>query len=212
MLRALSLVLLVLFGAPAAAQEYQSKELAEAGTAYRQELIDSVPPNKRQPSLIARLRSDADAEYRAKRYAQAIDDLSKAIAYGADDGLVWLRLAQSLVAADNDRASVAAYNAYVRSADPVERGNALLLIGRDYDRHDKPKEALAAFQAGGAVTRSPAVAERIEQLKRLVAFRVTKVEIQAEADTARACLRLNEKIAAKSDLSYGAFVRSEPAL
>ena len=47
---------------------------------------------------------------------------------------------------------------------------------------------------------------------RLVAFRVTKVEVQAEADTARACLRLNEKIATKSDLSYGAFVRSEPAL
>ena len=36
--------------------------------------------------------------------------------------------------------------------------------------------------------------------------------MQAEADTARACLRLNEKIATKSDLSYGAFVRSEPAL
>jgi uncharacterized protein YfaS (alpha-2-macroglobulin family) len=212
MLRALALFVLALYAAPAAAQEYQSKELAEAGTAYRQELIDSVPVNKRQPSLIARLRSDADAEYRAKRYPQAIDDLSKAIAYGADDGLVWLRLAQNLVAADNDRASVAAYNAYAKSTDLVERGNALFLIGRDYDRHDKQKEALAAFQAGIALTSSPAVAERIEQLKRLVAFRVTKVEVQAEADTARACLRLNEKIATKSDLSYGAFVRSEPAL
>jgi uncharacterized protein YfaS (alpha-2-macroglobulin family) len=212
MLRAVAFFFLILFAAPAAAQEYQSKELAEAGAAYRQELIDSVPVNKRQPPLIARLRSDADAEYRAKRYPQAIDDLSKAIAYGADDGLVWLRLAQNLVAADNDRASVAAYNAYAKSADPVERGNALFLIGRDYDRHDKQKEALAAFQAGIALTSSPAVAERIDQLKRLVAFRVTKVEVQAEADTARACLRLNEKIATKSDLSYGAFVRSEPAL
>src|SRR5580704_5331229 len=212
MLRAVAFFFLILFAAPAAAQEYQSKELAEAGAAYRQELIDSVPVNKRQPSLIARLRSDADAEYRAKRYPQAIDDLSKAIAYGADDGLVWLRLAQNLVAADNDRASVAAYNAYAKSTDLVERGNALFLIGRDYDRHDKQKEALAAFQAGIALTSSPAVAERIDQLKRLVAFRVTKVEVQAEADTARACLRLNEKIATKSDLSYGAFVRSEPAL
>src|SRR6267142_2217542 len=125
MLRALALFFLVLYASPATAQEYQSKELAEAGAAYRQELIDRIPANKRQPSLIARLRSDADAEYRAKRYAQAIDDL----------------------------------------------GNALLLIGRDYDRHDKQKEALAAFQAGIALTRSPAVAERIDQLKRLVAFR-----------------------------------------
>src|SRR5258708_607617 len=97
MLRALALLLLIfVVAAPAAAQEYQSKELAEAATDYRQELIDSVPAGKKQPALIPRLRRDADAEYRAKRYAQAIDDLAKAIAYGADDGLVWLRLAQAL--------------------------------------------------------------------------------------------------------------------
>src|SRR3979409_108857 len=107
MLRALALFFLVLYASPSTAQEYQSNEWAEAGAAERQELIDRIPANKRQPSLIARLRSDADAEYRAKRYVQAIDDLSKAIGYGADDGLVWLRLAQNLVAADNDRASVA---------------------------------------------------------------------------------------------------------
>ena len=76
MLRALALFVLVLSAVPAAAQEYQSKELAEAGTAYRQELIDRIPANKRQPSLIARLRSDADAEYRAKRYAQAMTTTS----------------------------------------------------------------------------------------------------------------------------------------
>ena len=45
-----------------------------------------------------------------------------------------------------------AYNAYLKSTDPVERGNALFLIGRDFDRHDKQKEALAAFEAGLALT------------------------------------------------------------
>src|SRR5712692_7983614 len=102
MLRALWLLVLVAIAAPAAAQEYQSKELAEAAAAYRQELIDSIPAAKKQPALIARLRRDADAEYRAKRYAQAIDDLTKAIAFGADDGLVWLRLAQAFAGTQND--------------------------------------------------------------------------------------------------------------
>ena len=212
MLRALSCLLLVLFAAPALAQDYQSKELAEAGVNYRQELVSNVPANKRQPSLIPRLRKDADEEYRAKRYPQAIEDLIRAIAYGADDGLVWLRLAQNLAATGDDHTMAAAYNAYVKSVDPVERANALFIIGRDYDRHDQLKDALAAFNAGLALTKAPAVAERVDQLKRLVAFRVTKVDIQAEADTPRACLRLNEKIAPKADLSYGAFVRSEPAL
>src|SRR6266851_2208594 len=95
MLRFLSLLVVVLFATPASAQEYQSKELAEAAAAYRTELIDSIPAAKKQPALVARLRRDADAEYRARRYAQAIDDLGQAIGHGADDGLLWLRLAQA---------------------------------------------------------------------------------------------------------------------
>ncbi|MBV9583607.1 MAG: hypothetical protein JO213_01845, partial [Alphaproteobacteria bacterium] len=155
MLRALSFFVLLLLAIPAAAQEFQSKELADAGATYRQELVSNVPANKRQPALIPRLRKDADEEYRAKRYAQAIDDLMKAIAYGADDGLVWLRLAQNLAAGGDDHARAAAYNAYVKSTDPVERANALFIIGRDMDSHDQLKDALAVFKAGLAFTNSP---------------------------------------------------------
>src|SRR2546423_8606676 len=111
MLRALLVFMLVLFAAPAMAQEYQSKDLAEAGVNYRQELVSNIPSNKRQPSLIPRLRKDADEEYRAKRYPQAIEDLTRAIAYGADDGLVWLRLAQNLPAAGDDHVAAAAFHA-----------------------------------------------------------------------------------------------------
>src|SRR3954453_8575604 len=119
MLRVLSLVFLVIASLPAAAQEYRSKDLAEAGEAYRKELLDRYPANKRQPALIPRLRRDAEAEYRAKRYPQAIDDLAQAIAYGADDGLVWLRLAQALDAGSRyDHIQAAAYNAYIKSTDP----------------------------------------------------------------------------------------------
>ncbi len=212
MLRAFWLSVLVLLALPAAAQEYRSDELAEAASAYRRELIDSVAPAKKQPALIPRLRRDADAQYRLKRYARAIDDLTQAIAHGADDGLVWLRLAQALAGADSERVQASAYNAYVKSMDPVERGSALFLIARDYDRHDKQKEALAAFQAGLALSQSAPIAERVEQLKRLVAFRVTKVEIAAESDAPRVCLRFNEKIATRSDVSYGDFVRARPDL
>ena len=138
--------------------------------------------------------------------------MTRAIANGADDGLVWLRLAQSELAAQDDHAMASAYNAYLKSTDPVERGAALFVIGRDYDRHDKQKEALAAFDAGLAFTRLPAIAERAEELRRLVAFRVTKVEVQAEAEAARVCLRFNEKIGTKGDISYDSYVRSEPKL
>ncbi|HEX3954073.1 MAG TPA: MG2 domain-containing protein [Stellaceae bacterium] len=212
MLRAVVLLVLALFATPAMAQEYQSKDLADAASSYRQDLLDRVLPAKRQPNLIPRLRRDADAEYRAKRYPQAIEDLSKAISFGADDGLVWLRLAQALAGADDDHIQASAYNAYVKSTDPVERGNALFLIAHDFDRHDKQKEALAAYQAGLNFTKSAGTEERVEQLKRLTAFRVIKVEVTADAETPRACLRLNEKIATKADLSYGDFVKSTPDL
>ncbi len=193
MWRIVVLLLVVLLPEAASAQAYQSKELAEAAAAYRQELLDSVPADQRQPGLIARLRRDADEEYRTKRYSQAIYDLTRAIAFGADDGLVWLRLAQNMAATGDEHVTASAYNAYLKSTDPVERGNALFLIGRDYDRHDKQKEALAAFQAGLALTPSASVAERVEQLKRLVAFRVTKVQVEAELEAPQACLRFNEQ-------------------
>jgi uncharacterized protein YfaS (alpha-2-macroglobulin family) len=212
MLRALLVLCLVSVAAPAVAQEYQSKELADAARDWRRELIDSVPANKKQPALVAGWRRMADADYQAKRYAAAIEELTHAIANGADDGLVWLRLAQNELAAEDDHAMASAYNAYLKSTDPVERGVALFVIGRDYDRHDKQKEALAAFDAGLTFARLPAIAERAEELRRLVAFRVTKVEVQAEAEWGRACLRFNETVEHKGDISYGSFVRSQPPL
>src|ERR1700731_3784135 len=212
MLRALLVFCLVSAAAPAMAQEYQSKDLSDAARDWRRELIDSVPANKKQPALIAGWRRTADADYQAKRYAAAIEELTRAIANGADDGLVWLRLAQNELAAEDDHAMASAYNAYLKSTDPVERGVALFVIGRDYDRHDKQKEALAAFDAGLAFTRLPAIAERAEELRRLVAFRVTKVEVQAEAEWGRACLRFNQTVEHKGDVSYGSFVRSQPPL
>jgi alpha-2-macroglobulin len=212
MLRSLLVLCLVCGTSAAPAQEYQSKELADAAHDWRQELITSIPANKKQPAQIAAWRRNAEADYRAKRYAAAIDELRRAIANGADDGLVWLRLAQAELAAEDDHARASAYNAYLKSADPVERGVALFVIGRDYDRHDRHKEALAAFDAGLGFTSSPGIAERAEELRRLVAFRVTKVEVEAEAEWGRACLRFNEAITAKGDISYGSFARSEPPL
>jgi hypothetical protein len=67
MFRVLSFVLVLVatsWAAPVIAAEYESKELADAGTQYRQDLLDKVAPNKRQPALIARLRKDADGEYK----------------------------------------------------------------------------------------------------------------------------------------------------
>src|SRR5271166_6013601 len=212
MLRALLVLCLVSVAAPAVAQEYQSKELAEAASDWHRELIGRIPPNKRQPALIAGWRRMAESDYQTKHYAAAIDELTRAIANGADDGLVWLRLAQAEFAAEDDHAMASAYNAYLTSTDPVERGVALFVIGREYDRHDKQKEALAAFDAGLNFTQLPAITERAEELRRLVAFRVTKVDVQAEAEWGRVCLRFNETIASKGDLSYGPFVRSEPPL
>src|SRR5580693_5746514 len=212
MLRALLVLCLVSIAAPGLAQEYQSKDLATAASDWRRELIDRIPANKRQPAMIAGWRRMAESDYREKRYPAAIDELTRAIVNGADDGLVWLRLAQSELAAGDDHAMASAYNAYLKSTDPVERGVALLVIGRDYDRHDKQKEALAAFEASLAFTPSPSVAERAEQLRRLVAFRVTKVDVQAEAEWGRACLRFNQTVEHKGDLSYGSFVRSQPPL
>ena len=187
MLRALSLVVVLVVGAwalPAAAAtaEYESKELADAGRDYRQDLLDRLPANKRLPNLIPRLKKDADEEIKAKRFSQAINDLEKAISNGADDGTTWLKLAQAQLANDDeDHAMASAYNAYRKSNDPAERGNALFTIGKDYDKHDRFKEALAAFEAGLTFAKSAGITERVAQLKVLVAFRAVFVALEDDA-------------------------------
>src|SRR5438093_11127491 len=179
MLRSLLVFCLVCVAAPAMAQEYKSKELADAARDWRQELIDGIPANKKQPNLVAGLRRAAEIEYQAKDYRAAVGRLRSAIANGADDGLVWLRLAQSELAAQDDHAMASAYTAYLKSTDPVERGAALFVIGRDYDRHDKQKEALAAFDAGLRFVQWSSVSEPAEELRRLVAVRVSEVDVQS---------------------------------
>ena len=108
MLRALLVLCLVSTAAPGLTQEYQSKELAAAASDWRRELGDRIPANKRQPAMIAGWRRMAESDYQAKRYAAAIDELTRAIANGADDGLVWLRLGQSELAAEDDHAMASA--------------------------------------------------------------------------------------------------------
>src|SRR6202047_4108443 len=118
MLRALLVFCLVSVAAPALAQEYQSKELADAARDWRRELIDSVPANKKQPALIAGWRRTADADYQAKRYAAAIEELTRAIANGADDGLVWLRLAQNELAPEGGHGMGGGHNAPLKCTRP----------------------------------------------------------------------------------------------
>ena len=93
MLRALLVFCLVCVAAPSLAQEYQSKELSDAARDWRRELVESVPVNRKQPGLVAGWRRTAELDYQAKHFGGAIDLLTRAIANGADDGLVWLRLA-----------------------------------------------------------------------------------------------------------------------
>jgi len=161
MLRALLVLCLVSTAAPGMAQEYQSKELADAARDWRRELIDSVPANKKQPALIAGWRRTADADYQAKRYAAAIDELTRAIANGADDGLVWLRLAQNELAAEDDHAMASAYNAYLKSTDPVERGVAriasatmTMLASASGSIHFHPSAISWSYLVRGSVPRS----------------------------------------------------------
>src|ERR1700732_3136019 len=102
MLRSLLVLCLVCIAAPALAQEYKSKEQADAARDWRKELIDGIPANKKQPNLVAGLRRAAEIEYQAKDYRAAIGRLRSAIANGADDGLVWLRLPPSELAGAED--------------------------------------------------------------------------------------------------------------
>jgi alpha-2-macroglobulin len=214
MARIVSLVLLFIAASwttPTFAQEYQNPDLAAAANDYRQALHDRIPTAIRKPQLIPRLKKDADEEYSAGRYKQAVDDLVQAIANGADDGKTWLQLALAQNRAGDDDTQKSAYNAYVLSSDKADKAKALSGIASDLDRHDNLKEALAVYRASLALSKQDWVVERAEQLERLTSYRVTKVDVVSEADVPSACLQLNENLSTKPDVSYSAYVRTDPA-
>src|SRR5207237_8016962 len=70
----------------------------------------------------------------------------------------------------------------------------------------------APVEAGAHCAKAASAAAPAQKLPRLVAFRVTKCDVQAEAEWGRACLRYNETVEHKGDVSYGSFVRSQPPL
>ncbi|HEY1798399.1 MAG TPA: alpha-2-macroglobulin [Stellaceae bacterium] len=212
--RILSLVLVLFtasWAAPSSAQEYQNPDLAAAAKEYRQDMHDTLPAAKRKPQLIPRLKKDADEEYGAQRYRQAVNDLTQAIQNGADDGKTWLALALAQSRAGDDDMQKSAYNAYILSTDKADKGRALSGIAHDLDAHNNLKEALAVFRIAVTLNKEDWVVERIAQLERLTAYRVTKVTVESEADVPNVCLQLNEPLSTKPDVSYGAYVRTEPA-
>ena len=85
--------------------------------------------------MIPRLRKDADEEIAVNRWSQAVDDLTKAISYGADDGMIWLRLSQAQYGQSGDNVMATAYMAYTRLSDKPNKAEALFVIGRELDRH-----------------------------------------------------------------------------
>ena len=105
-----------------------------------------------------------------------------------------------------------AYNAYLKSTDPVERGVALFVIGRDYDRHDKQKEALAAFDAGLNFTRL--ARGRRARRRTAPARRLPRHQGRnpGRSGMGPRLPQVQRDPRAKGDVSYGAFVRNEPRL
>ena len=197
--------------APARPDSYKSEELDTAIGDYVAEIAKRAGPVARRQQRALTAEQDGDNLARLKRWAAAADAYQIAIANGTGTPQLWLKLAQAQSAAGQDRAQVSAYKAYKDATEAAEKAAALRIVAREFDRHDSQKEALAVYNVSLALAADPAAAERAAQLRKLVAFRITKVDISAESDQPEACLLFNEKLSARRDVTFGAYVRTTPA-
>ncbi|MGE0725274.1 MAG: MG2 domain-containing protein [Alphaproteobacteria bacterium] len=194
-------------GAPPA---FESAELAQAAERYQKVLAARSGADKPDPAVARAARGRADGHAKARRWAQAASEYETAIVRGADDHRTWLELARMLEAASNDRAKAAAYVALGKAAGPADRANALYVIARMTDRAGDQRAALRIYDIAVALAPTDAAVKRRDELRRLVAFRVVGLTVNAEADQPQACLRFNYELTRAKGFAFGDFVRSEP--
>lgn len=210
------LALVVLLAPPARAAEWrEDPQIASAAVVLKKQLESRIAPAQRTPNRITAWRQDGDAAARGQRWGDAVrfHELTVAHAVGGGEGLSWLRLAQAYAGAGNGAAaSAAAYNSWKISTDPVERGAALHVIGREYDKQGKFRLAFDSFAAGLALADSRAVRERFEQLREMFAFRAEKFELATRGDSATACVRFNEDLAPITPAALTPLIKVQPTI
>ena len=150
----------------------------------------------------------------------AVQKFTSAVAAAPEDGLLWLKLARSLLAVnaiDSQEAAMlksdttaAAFNGYQLLRTAASRAEVLDVIAAGLDRRDLFRPALQAYEASLGLVNSAAVRAEYEDLKARKGFRVVEHSVEADTPSPRVCAQFSEDLV-KAGVDYAPFVSIDEA-
>jgi uncharacterized protein YfaS (alpha-2-macroglobulin family) len=203
-------------------QAFEDLALAVNASQYRQRIVNA---HAQTAVDSAAALNKAERYASQKLWAEAIAGYEDAVAGGADNPPVWLRLSQAWQARGGqeeqggqeqtqarERALQAAYNAYRTATTPDQQARALFILGDLYVQQDQAQQAMAAFKEGLGLEENPAIAQRYQQLVQAHAFQVKGVEVESDSAIPRICLRFSANLQKDRQLHYEDYLVIQPAI
>ena len=205
---AAALVAVACLAANAADKPFQDSDLADSAVALEAKIkADAGAPSK----PLAQIRRDADAAFSRNDFRNGMALLGQIVAAAPNDGATWLRLARTIMqirpSSDDERklllerASSAAYIAYLRAPSRSEEADSLALLGNVLSQRTSWRSALDAMRLSLELHEAADLRGQYERLREQYGFRVLDYSIDADTASPRACFQFSEDLPARVDFS-----------
>ena len=152
----------------------------------------------------AALKRDADAAFQKNDFRSGMLVLGQLVTAAPDDASSWLRLARTIVqikprddrekALLLDRASTAAYIAYMRAGDRALEADSLSVLGRTLADRQQWRGALDSMRASLELRETADLRGQYEKLRAEYGFRLLDFTVDADSISPRACFQFSEDL------------------
>ena len=152
----------------------------------------------------AALKRDADAAFQKNDFRSGMLVLGQLVTAAPDDASSWLRLARTIVqikprddrekALLLDRASTAAYIAYMRAGDRALEADSLSVLGRTLADRQQWRGALDLMRASLELRETADLRGQYEKLRAEYGFRLLDFTVDADSISPRACFQFSEDL------------------
>ncbi|MCA1514512.1 alpha-2-macroglobulin [Bradyrhizobium sp. NBAIM01] len=159
----------------------------------------------------ATLKTDADAAFRRNDYRTGLSVLGQIAATTPEDAGNWLRLAKVIFQISPkssseqtfllERASTAAYIAYMRAGNSGEEADALAVLGKALADRKLWRPALDALRLSLDMREVADVRGQYEKMRDEHGFRLLDYTVDSDSASPRACFQFSEELAKRTDFA-----------
>jgi len=194
--------------AQAADKAFKRDDLADAAIKLEAQIKSEAGPVSKSA---ATLRTDADVAFRRNDFRSGMQILGQIVAAAPEDSGNWLRLARSILQIKPsttseqtfflERASTAAFVAYLRATNPQDEADALAVLGRALSERKLWRPALDALRLSLDLREVADVRGQYENLRDEHGFRLLDYTVDSDSASPRACFQFSEDLAKRTDFT-----------